>query len=224
MRIDHPENRILQATQSLIIFKETEFLGEALRIYLTSWRLFHSVSIAHSLGELCSQLRKIPEPIILLTEKYRKWSIEGLITHIRTWDRSSCIIVCVTKDTLAPLADVRKANPEGIINLDDPLEEINNGFHHVIKGQTYYSKSIEHRTHPSSTDGMKKKDHNGLTPRQQEVLCKLAEGYTVKQIAEMMQLSAKSVDSHKYRIMKKLNLNDRVRLARFAIREGMIDP
>lgn len=213
-----------QQTKSLIIFKEAAFCGEAIRTYLASWRLFQSVSIAHDLEELWSQLCKTSEPIIMLTENYHKWSIEELITLIRTWDASSGIIVCITKDTLAPLADAKKGNPDGIINLDDPLEEINKGFLNVIEGHTYYSKSIEHRTHTSHTGRTKKKDHNGLTPRQQEVLCKLAEGHTVREIAEMMQLSAKAVDSHKYRIMKKLNLNDKVRLARFAIREGMIDP
>ena len=40
----------------------------------------------------------------------------------------------------------------------------------------------------------------------------------------MMRLSQKSVDSHKYRIMQKLGLNDRVHLARYAIREGLIEP
>ncbi len=51
----------------------------------------------------------------------------------------------------------------------------------------------------------------------------LALGYTVKEVAAMMHLSAKSIDSHKYRIMKKLNLHDRVHLARYAIREGLLE-
>lgn len=63
-----------------------------------------------------------------------------------------------------------------------------------------------------------------LTPRQLEVLAHLAEGKTVKEVAQMMHLSQKSVDSHKYRIMNRLHIHDRVHLSRLAIREGLIEP
>jgi len=62
-----------------------------------------------------------------------------------------------------------------------------------------------------------------LTSRQREILCLLAEGLSVKEVAAKIHLSAKSVDSHKYRIMRKLNLHDRVLLARYAIRHGLIE-
>ncbi len=62
-----------------------------------------------------------------------------------------------------------------------------------------------------------------LTQRQLEVFIHLAEGKTVKEVAREMKLSQKSVDSHKYRIMQRLQLHDRVHLSRLAIREGYID-
>jgi len=63
-----------------------------------------------------------------------------------------------------------------------------------------------------------------LTSRQLEVLRQLAKGASVKEVAKLMHLSQKSVDSHKYRIMHKLGIHDRVQLARFAIREGLMLP
>ena len=65
---------------------------------------------------------------------------------------------------------------------------------------------------------------SALTGRQIEVLKHLARGESVKEIARQMHLSQKSVDSHKYRIMNKLGIHDRVELARFAIREGLSNP
>lgn len=64
----------------------------------------------------------------------------------------------------------------------------------------------------------------GLTGRQLQVLRHLASGDSVKEIARVLHLSQKSVDSHKYRIMNKLGIHDRVKLARFAIREGLLSP
>ena len=63
-----------------------------------------------------------------------------------------------------------------------------------------------------------------LTNRERDVLVGVAEGYSAKQIAVALTLSCKSVESHKYRLMRKLNLHDRVDLCRYAIRQGLIEP
>jgi len=63
-----------------------------------------------------------------------------------------------------------------------------------------------------------------LTPRQMQILSCLARGDSVKEAAASLSLTAKSVTNHKYRIMQKLGVNDRVKLARLAIREGLIEP
>jgi DNA-binding NarL/FixJ family response regulator len=62
-----------------------------------------------------------------------------------------------------------------------------------------------------------------LTDRQKEVLTYLALGLSVKEVSRRMYLSPKSVDSHKYRLMSKLGIHDRVKLARYAIREGIVE-
>ena len=60
-----------------------------------------------------------------------------------------------------------------------------------------------------------------LSKRQLEVLSYLAEGHSTKEVAKLMHLSPKSVDSHKYRIMRRLGIHDRVKLARYAISAGL---
>lgn len=60
-----------------------------------------------------------------------------------------------------------------------------------------------------------------LTLQQLAILRHLARGESVKQIALALGRSEKSIDSHKYRIMHKLKIHDRVELARYAIREGL---
>lgn len=63
-----------------------------------------------------------------------------------------------------------------------------------------------------------------LTNRQLEVLRHLARGESVKEVAKTMILSERAIESHKYRIMQKLGIHDRVELARYAIREGLTVP
>jgi DNA-binding NarL/FixJ family response regulator len=57
-----------------------------------------------------------------------------------------------------------------------------------------------------------------------EILQLLACGDSLKMVASKLKLSKKSIDGHKYRMMRKLNVKDRVLLSRLAIREGLIQP
>ncbi|MGZ4166866.1 MAG: response regulator [Solirubrobacteraceae bacterium] len=63
-----------------------------------------------------------------------------------------------------------------------------------------------------------------LTPREQEVLKLVAEGYTNRQIAETLVISEKTVERHRANILEKLGMRDRVELTRYAIRQGLIEP
>jgi two-component system, NarL family, response regulator NreC len=64
---------------------------------------------------------------------------------------------------------------------------------------------------------------NGLTPREHEVLQLIAEGYTNKQIAEILSISIKTIQSHRTNIMAKLDLHDRSELVKYAIRKKIIE-
>jgi DNA-binding NarL/FixJ family response regulator len=63
-----------------------------------------------------------------------------------------------------------------------------------------------------------------LTPREQEVVKLVAEGYTNKQIADTLVISEKTVERHRANILDKLGMRDRVDLTRYAIRHGLIEP
>jgi DNA-binding NarL/FixJ family response regulator len=63
-----------------------------------------------------------------------------------------------------------------------------------------------------------------LTPRELEVVKLIAEAYTNKQIAEILKVSEKTVESHRANVLAKLGMRDRVELVRYAIRRGLIEP
>ena len=63
-----------------------------------------------------------------------------------------------------------------------------------------------------------------LTDREREILGYLARGMAKKEVARVLSISVKTVDAHATHIMQKLDIHDRVGLAHFAMREGLIEP
>ena len=63
-----------------------------------------------------------------------------------------------------------------------------------------------------------------LTNREREMLMLLSSGSSIKDVAAAKHISPKTVESHKFRIMQKLDIHNRIALARFAFREGIAHP
>jgi DNA-binding NarL/FixJ family response regulator len=63
-----------------------------------------------------------------------------------------------------------------------------------------------------------------LTPRELEVVKLVAEAHTNAGIAELLQISPKTVERHRENVMAKLGMRDRVELTRYAIRRGLVEP
>jgi len=63
-----------------------------------------------------------------------------------------------------------------------------------------------------------------LTPREREILQRIAEGQTTKEIAQHLGLSVKTIESHRTRLMRKLDIHETATLVRYAIRRGLTTP
>ncbi len=115
----------------------------------------------------------------------------------------------------------------GWITLDGNVEEIGSIISQLLTGRIkeFWSAKARQMLDLSNGKPQLTEDYvaSKLTALQLEVFLHLAEGKTVKKVAEEMSLTVKAVDSHKYRIMQRLMLHDRVYLSRLAIREGWID-
>lgn len=65
---------------------------------------------------------------------------------------------------------------------------------------------------------------NAITHREEEILKLVAEGYSSKEIADILVISIKTVERHRANLLQKLGLRDRLELTRYAIRTGLIEP
>jgi DNA-binding NarL/FixJ family response regulator len=99
----------------------------------------------------------------------------------------------------------------------------------VHKGQTFFSPTISKRLHHHQKkarargDLRMKKGANELSPREMEVLQLIAEGTANKETAAELQISVKTVEKHRQKVMEKLNIHDTAGLTRHAIATGIIE-
>jgi DNA-binding NarL/FixJ family response regulator len=117
----------------------------------------------------------------------------------------------------------------GYITKGEPPDVVTKAIRLAAEGGTYFSPEVQARMVVDS-DGVRLGRPRGatraaaLTPRELEVLRYISKGLSKRQIAEIMHLSVKTVDNHSTSLMNRLNIHDRVELARYAIREGLAEP
>lgn len=105
---------------------------------------------------------------------------------------------------------------------DDSPERLSFAIRTMLGGAHYRSPSFQaFLSREPAGDTTHGPPNRVLTPRELDVLRLLAQGYSKKKIAASLHLSVKTVDNHSTSIMSKLNIHNRVDLARYAIREGL---
>jgi len=120
-----------------------------------------------------------------------------------------------------------RAGASGYMLKDSAITELKLAIEAVLSGTTYLSPTISRSVIDSylhRTGSGKKAAVEQLTPRQREVLQLIAEGNSTKEIAASLNLSAKTVETHRAQLMERLDIYDVASLVRFAMREGLIQP
>lgn len=122
-------------------------------------------------------------------------------------------------DTLIDRA--REIGAVGYLLKGQNVKTIREGILAAASGATVLSPEIQARL-LDRTSGVAPREPGRLSPRELEVLRLLAVGRSKKEVAKELHVSVKTVDNHTTNIMTKLDIHDRVQLARYAIREGLV--
>lgn len=120
-----------------------------------------------------------------------------------------------------------KAGAKGYLLKDCAFKHLIKAIRLVFANKTYLSEEIADlvvKDYVSSTKIAKSSSSELLTAREHEVLQLIVEGKTTSMIAETLQVSIKTAESHRHQIMLKLNIKSIAELTKFAIREGLTSP
>jgi DNA-binding NarL/FixJ family response regulator len=134
-------------------------------------------------------------------------------------------IIFLTMHTEAQLAaEAFRAGASGYLLKSSAGEELIAAIHEVIKGRSYVTPLITRDVLSFLMDagGQPEQPAVKLTPRQREVLQLVAEGRTMKEVASILKISARTVESHKYEMMEALGVQTNAELVQYAIKIGLV--
>jgi DNA-binding NarL/FixJ family response regulator len=114
----------------------------------------------------------------------------------------------------------------GYVLKDAPAPKLVNAVREVYQGRKYLSPQVleklvdDFRSRSQGTHGQARS--TTLTPREREVIKMIAEGNSVKEIAGLLGLSVKTIEAHKFNLMRKLNIHNKAQLVTYAIQKKIV--
>ncbi|WP_336785154.1 response regulator transcription factor [Paenibacillus sp. MMO-177] len=119
------------------------------------------------------------------------------------------------------------AGAAGYVLKNAPHEELLTAIRSVARGDAYLYPTATKRLMKEYVDRMQRGDSgdlfHALSEREKEVLSLTAKGYANKEIAEMLVISVKTVETHKSNVMEKLGLKSRPELIKYAMKKGLLN-
>ncbi|MGD9159996.1 MAG: response regulator transcription factor [Desulfobacteraceae bacterium] len=150
-----------------------------------------------------------------------------VVKKIKVSDLDIKIVVYTMHSSKEFIIDLFQAGISAYVLKDDPLSDLILSLKAVTSGETYFSTMapnvlIRHMKEMEEKD-FSEDAYNSLSLREQEVFKHLAEGTSIKKIADKLFISPKTVESHKYNIMEKLQAKSIVELTKIAIKRNLIE-
>lgn len=116
-----------------------------------------------------------------------------------------------------------KAGASGYLTKNKAPGELVRAIRQIVTGRKYVSPALAEVLANAIESGEQKTLHDILSDREYHVVCAIASGKSVSQIAQEASLSVKTVSTYRARALEKMNMRTNAELTRYAIRNGLVD-
>ena len=118
---------------------------------------------------------------------------------------------------------VLKAGASGYMTKESAPAELINAIKQISKGKKYVSPSLAEKLALDLEITTGRPPHESLSDREYQVMCMIASGKTLKEIAEKLSLSIKTISTYRSRILEKMNMKSNAELTHHAIKNRLVD-
>lgn len=146
----------------------------------------------------------------------------GVLREIRARWPDLKVVVLTMHSEGGYVARAVREGANGYLLKDSAVQDLVSAIEAVMEGGEFFSPAVQRKLTQMMRGGTTTLE--ALTEREREVLRLVAEGLPTKQIAAALNISSRTVETHRANLMRKLDLHSVARLTQFAIREGLVSP
>ncbi len=173
-------------------------------------------------GEALRLIKELKPDVVLLDVTMPGLSGLEVLAESRKHLPNVRVIILTVHDEAEYAMQALRAGAAGFLPKSAAANELQVAIETVSRGEIYVSDEVSRRTLLEYSRGRIEHRLARLTPRQREILTLIAEGLNTKDIGRRLNISAKTVESHRAQLMERLNIHDVASLVRFAIKVGLI--
>ena len=206
----------------ILIADDHKIVAEGLRNILEPE--FELVMIVENGRELLEAARKLRPDVIVADISMPLLNGIEAVRQIKKEDENSKVVFLTMHPDVSYAAEALEAGASGYVLKHSAPEELVNAINESIKGKTYVTPMIAGEMLESFKDGSHKRNDalTKLSARQREVLQLLSEGKVAKEVAALLNISKRTVEFHKYKMMDVLGIKTSAELVQYAVRHGIV--
>jgi len=168
------------------------------------------------------QIQRVMPDVAVLDIRMPGMNGIGLCRELKRKAKKTHLLLLTMYDDVEFIARALRSGATGYLMKEAGSECLIQAIRTVARGELYLSpgipQSVLDRIHSGDGDLYER-----LSTRERQVLQIIAEGNTNRKVAEVLGLSVKTIDTHRMRIMKKLDIHDQISLVKFAVRKGLVE-
>lgn len=209
----------------VLIAESFDIYRQGLQQILAADKKIKLLKTTKSGKELISAFKKNPEAICVISSNIADTNIHDLLSRLRQINDAVAVIVLTYSTDISHLNQSLKAGVQGYLTKNCSSSELIDAVVSVSKGEQAFGKSVSKLMIGRYADQAKlkdDKDEKQITKREKEILKLIVEGYTSPEIAKILFISSRTVETHRSNLMNKLDLKNTAALVRFALEEGDI--
>jgi len=217
----------------VLIADDHYVVNEGIKNILSKEPDFEVVGSALDGRQAISMVKSLKPDIVILDVSMPDLDGIQASQEIKACDEGIRILVYSMSSSKQHITALFGQGVSGYVLKEEPLSELLLALKSIREGATFYSKAVQEvlqdhmkelelgekgKSVAEVQDGIAK-----LSAREKEVFVILADGLSVKEAAHRLSISPKTVESHKYNIMDKLNVNSLAGFTKIAAKKGLID-
>jgi DNA-binding NarL/FixJ family response regulator len=211
----------------ILIADDHELIRRGVRNLISLRRGWEIVGEACNGADAVEQVHKLKPDVAIIDYSMPKLDGPAAASQIALVSPKTAVVVLTMHDSDHVIREVLRSGAKGFVLKTDADANLIEAVEAVAQNRHFFTKRVvdmvmEGYLTRHTVPTQKKDDMTPLSPREQEVLCLLADGITSKQVAAQLKISVRTVESHRININRKLGFGSIADLVRYAIRHGMV--